>query len=161
MVFLLYFLVKIPIYRPFYKNIVMYPLVQAFRTQTKIFLKPFTSLNITKIVIRLAPKIFFPMKCILGFIYEYCSMRPTCSLRSHPSSLVASTLYPKKSMGGRHGKKFRYLAGSLGSWQNLILETKWRHRPILRECGENNCSPKVSKNYFTQVYGHKWAQKCH
>ena len=61
----------------FYKSSLCTPLVQFFRAQTKIFLKPFTSLHITKIVIRLAPPRFFlPMKCILGFPYEYWWMRP-------------------------------------------------------------------------------------
>ena len=38
---------------------------------------------------------------------------------------------------------------------------KWRNRSKFGESGQKIISLKVSKNYFSKVYGDKFAQKCH
>ena len=38
---------------------------------------------------------------------------------------------------------------------------KWRHRPNFWEIGQKISTLKVYKNYFSQVYGHKFGQICH
>ena len=38
---------------------------------------------------------------------------------------------------------------------------KLHHRSKFGESGQNILSLKVSKNYFSQVYGQKFGQKCH
>ena len=38
---------------------------------------------------------------------------------------------------------------------------KWRHRPKFRVIDPIFFSLKVFKNYFSQVYGQKFGQKCH
>ena len=38
---------------------------------------------------------------------------------------------------------------------------KLRHRSKFGESGQQIFSLKVSKNYFSQVYGHIFGQKCH
>ena len=38
---------------------------------------------------------------------------------------------------------------------------KWRYRPKFRESGQIFFSLKVFKNYFSQVFGNKFSQKCH
>ena len=43
----------------------------------------------------------------------------------------------------------------------VILEAKQRHRSIFGNSGQKSLSLKVDKNYFSQVYGHKFGQKCH
>ena len=43
----------------------------------------------------------------------------------------------------------------------VILGVKLRHRSKFWESGPIMLSLKVSKNYFSQVYGHKFDQKCH
>ena len=43
----------------------------------------------------------------------------------------------------------------------FILGPKWRHRPKFSEIVQKKFSLNVSKNYFSQVYGHKIGQKCH
>ena len=43
----------------------------------------------------------------------------------------------------------------------VILGTKWRHSPKFRESDQIFFSQNVSKNYFSQVYRHKFGQKCH
>ena len=41
------------------------------------------------------------------------------------------------------------------------MAPKGRHRSKFRESGQKIFSQNVSKNYFSQVYGHKFGQKCH
>ena len=36
-----------------------------------------------------------------------------------------------------------------------------RHRSKIGKIGEKKLSLKLSKNYFSQVNGHKFGQKCH
>ena len=44
-------------------------------------------------------------------------------------------------------------------WHNLV--SKCRHMSNFWESGPIILSLKVSKNYFSQIYGQKCAQKCH
>ena len=43
----------------------------------------------------------------------------------------------------------------------IFWAPKWRHTWKFGESGQNLYSLNVSKNYFSQIYGHKSGQKCH
>ena len=42
-----------------------------------------------------------------------------------------------------------------------FLGQKWRNKSKFGESGQKNFALYVSKNYFSQVYGHKSGQKWH
>ena len=59
------------------------------------------------------------------------------------------SIWSKQIILGENGQKL----GHLGP--------KWCHRPKFWESDKIIFSQKVSKNYFRQVYGQKFGQKCY